>query len=98
MRKLFLQYFLYLLRWQLSTPILALVLKLIGVAESPIVPTIIAKKSPDMEPLYRRLIYNLCKTIAAVDGEITIAEQEWLNEIALLNDEDSNNDIDIKGL
>ena len=61
-------------------------------------PTIIAKKSPDIEPLYRRLIYNLCKTIAAVDGEITIAEQEWLNEIALLNDEDPDNDIDIKGL
>ena len=70
----------------------------LGLRYSLYLPTIIAKKSPDMEPLYRRLIYNLCKTIAAVDGEITIAEQEWLNEIALLNDEDSNNDIDIKGL
>ena len=70
----------------------------LGSRYSLFLPTLIAKKSPDIEPLYRRLIYNLCKTIAAVDGEISIAEQEWLNEIALLNDDDPDNDIDIKGL
>jgi hypothetical protein len=70
----------------------------LGSRYSLFLPTLIAKKSPDIEPLYRRLIYNLCKTIAAVDGEITITEQEWLNEIALLNDDDPDNDIDIKGL
>jgi hypothetical protein len=40
----------------------------------------------------------LCKAIAEVDGEISEAEEEWLNEIALLNDDDSNNDVDISGL
>ena len=61
-------------------------------------PTIFEKKAPDMEQLYRRILYNLCKTIAEVDSEITAAEEEWLNEIALLNDDDPNNDIDISGL
>lgn len=61
-------------------------------------PTIFVKKAPDLERLYRRTLYNLCKTIAEVDGEISEAEEDWLNEIALLNDEDPNNDIDISGL
>ena len=60
-------------------------------------PTIFEKKAPDMEQLYRRILYNLCKTIAEVDGEISAAEEEWLREIALLNDDDPNNDIDISG-
>lgn len=60
-------------------------------------PTIFEKKAPDLERLYRRLLYNLCKTIAEVDGVISPAEDEWLNEIALLNDDDSSNDIDING-
>lgn len=60
-------------------------------------PTIFEKKAPDLERLYRRLLYNLCKTIAEVDGVISPAEEEWLNEIALLNDDDPNNDIDISG-
>lgn len=60
-------------------------------------PTIFEKKAPNMERLYRRILYNLCKTIAEVDGEISAAEEEWLNEIALLNDDDPNNDIDING-
>lgn len=58
-------------------------------------PTIFEKKAPDMEQLYRRILYNLCKTIAEVDGEISAAEEEWLREIALLNDDDPDNDIDI---
>ncbi len=61
-------------------------------------PTIFEKKAPDMEHLYRRILYNLCKTIAEVDGEISLSEQEWLNEIALLNDDDPNNDVDLTGL
>lgn len=61
-------------------------------------PTIFEKKTPDMEQLYRRILYNLCKTIAEVDGEISVAEEEWLREIALLNDDDPDNDIDISGL
>lgn len=61
-------------------------------------PTIFEKKAPDMEQLYRRILYNLCKTVAEVDGEISSAEEEWLNEIALLNDDDPSNDIDISDL
>lgn len=60
--------------------------------------SIFTKQSPDMDKLYRRLLYNLCKHIAEVDGVITIAEEDWLKEIALLNDDDPNNDIDISGL
>ena len=40
-------------------------------------------------------MYKFCKAIAEVDGEISVSEEEWLREIALLNDDDSNNDIDI---
>lgn len=61
-------------------------------------PTIFVKKAPELERLYRRTLYNLCKTIAEVDGEISEAEDDWLNDIALLNDDDPNNDIDISGL
>ena len=61
-------------------------------------PTIFEKKTSNLEHLYRRLLYNLCKTIAEVDGEISAAEEEWLNEIALLNDDNPDNDIDISGL
>lgn len=60
--------------------------------------SIFEKVSLDMDKLYRRLIYNLCKPIAEVNGVITISEKDWLNEIALLNDDDPENDIDIKGL
>lgn len=42
MKKWIIQYLLYLLRWQLSTPVLAGVLWLFGVGSSPIIPTIIA--------------------------------------------------------
>lgn len=61
-------------------------------------PSILAKKAPDTESLYRQYIYRLCKTIAEVDGEISVAEEEWLREIALLNDDDPNNDVEISGL
>ena len=60
-------------------------------------PTIFEKKAPDIEQLYRRILYNLCKTIAEVDGEISLSEEEWLRDIALLNDDDPTNDIDISG-
>jgi hypothetical protein len=53
---------------------------------------------PEADRLYRRLLYNLCKHIAEVDGVIIISEKDWLNEIALLNDDDPDNDIDIGGL
>lgn len=66
----------------------------IGNKYSLYLPTILAKKSPNTEPIYRRLIYNLCKNIAEVDDNISEAEVEWLNEIALLNDENLNNDLD----
>ena len=61
-------------------------------------PTILAKKSPENEHLYRRLIYHLCKSIAEVDGVISIAEEDWLNEIALLNDDIPDNDVNLDGL
>lgn len=54
--------------------------------------------SPDTDHLYRVLLYTLCKRIAEVDGEISLSEQEWLNEIALLNDDDPTNDIDISNI
>lgn len=57
--------------------------------------TILEKETPDVDHLYRILLYNLCKKIAEVDGEISISEKEWLNEIALLNDDDPDNDIDV---
>lgn len=60
--------------------------------------TIFEKEAPDVDRLYRRLLYNLCKRIAEVDGEISIPEKEWLEEIALLDDDDPDNDIDISGL
>lgn len=60
--------------------------------------TIFEKEVPDIDRLYRMLLYNLCKRIAEVDGEISISEKEWLEEIALLADDDPDNDIDIGGL
>jgi len=70
----------------------------LGAKYSLYLPTILEKKSPENGYLYRRLIYNLCKTIAEVDSEISEAEEDWLNEIALLNDDNPNNDMDISGL
>ena len=60
--------------------------------------SIIEKESPSVDRLYRMLLYNLCKKIAEIDEEISFSEKEWLNEIALLNDDDPDNDIDISGL
>lgn len=51
--------------------------------------------SSNSDRLYRVLLYNLCKRIAEIDGEISLSEEEWLNEIALLNDDDPANDIDV---
>lgn len=70
----------------------------VGSRYSLYLPTIFKKKESGLEQLYRRILYNLCKTIAEVDGEISTAEEEWLNEIALLNDDDLDNDVDISGL
>lgn len=70
----------------------------LGSCYSLYLPTIFEKKAPELERLYRRILYNICKTIAEVDGEISVAEEEWLNEIALLNDDNPDNDIDINGL
>lgn len=61
---------------------------------SPILQNISSK----IDRLYRLLLYNLCKKIAEVDNEISISEKEWLNEIALLNDNDPSNDIDVGNL
>ena len=60
--------------------------------------TIFEKEVPDIDRLYRMLLFNLCKRIAEVDGEISLSEKEWLEEIALLADDDPDNDIDISGL
>lgn len=60
--------------------------------------TIFEKESPDIDQLYRRLLYTLCKKIAEVDGKLSLSEKDWLNEIALLNDDDPDNDMDIRGL
>lgn len=60
--------------------------------------TIFEKEASDIDRLYRMLLYNLCKRIAEVDGEISISEKEWLEEIALLADDDPDNDVDFSGL
>lgn len=70
----------------------------LGSTYSLYLPSILERKNTDIERLYRRILYKLCKTIAEVDGFISEAEEDWLNEIALLNDDDPNNDIDISGL
>jgi len=51
--------------------------------------------NPQADHLYRLLVYNLCKRIAEADGEISAAEEDWLREIARLNDDDTANDIDL---
>ncbi len=70
----------------------------LGTKYSLYLPTILEKKSPENEHLYRSLIYNMCKAVAEVDGEISAAEENWLYEIALLNDDDSSNDVDLNGM
>lgn len=60
--------------------------------------TVFEKEVPEIDRLYRILLYNLCKRIVEVDGEITISEKEWLEEIAFLADDDPDNDIDVSGL
>lgn len=59
---------------------------------------ILVKKSPENDSLYRRLLYNLCKAVAEVDDVITVAEDDWLREIVLLNDDNPSNDIDVDGI
>lgn len=63
-----------------------------------LISTVLGKTSPDLDKLYRKLIYKLCKSIASVDGNIAIEEKEWLEEIAHLDDDDVTNDIEIEGL
>lgn len=70
----------------------------LGQKYSLLMSTIFEKEAPDIDRLYRMLLYNLCKRIAEVDGEISISEKQWLEEIALLADDDPDNDIDISGL
>lgn len=70
----------------------------LGARYSLFLPTIIGKKKPEVEVTYRKLIYNLCKAIVEVDGLISISEKEWLNEIALLNDDDPTNDLNVTDL
>jgi len=60
--------------------------------------SIIEPIDSSIDRLYRMLLYNLCKRIAEVDGEISISEQEWLNEIALLNDDNPDTDIDVRDI
>ena len=60
--------------------------------------SMLEKESPEKDHLYRRILYNLCIKIAEVDGEISLSEREWLNEIALLNDDAPDTDIDINEL
>ncbi|MBR6287034.1 MAG: hypothetical protein IKR18_08630 [Bacteroidaceae bacterium] len=70
----------------------------LGEKNSLFMSTIFEVEAPGIDRLYRKLLYNLCKRIAEVDGEISIPEKEWLEDIALLADGDPNNDIDISGL
>lgn len=70
----------------------------LGQKYSLLMSTIFEKESSDIDRLYRKILYNLCKKIAEVDKIISLSEQDWLSEIALLNDDDSDNDIDISDL
>lgn len=56
---------------------------------------LLEKQDLQVDTLYRMLIYNLCKRIAEVDGDISISEKEWLEEIARLDDDDVTNDINV---
>lgn len=56
---------------------------------------ILEKNDCEIDILYRKLIYNLCKRIAEVDRRISIQEKEWLEGIARLDDDDVTNDIDM---
>ena len=40
----------------------------------------------------------MCKAVAEVDDVITVAEDDWLREIVLLNDDNPSNDIDVDGI
>lgn len=60
--------------------------------------SIFEKYNPEIDRTYRRLLYKLCKQIAEVDGEISVSEDDWLKEVALLNDDHLENDIDVVGL
>lgn len=70
----------------------------LGKRHSLVMSKVLNKCMPDVDRLYRIVLYNLCKNIAEVDGEITLSEQDWLNEIALLNDGDPATDIDMTNL
>lgn len=70
----------------------------LGYRYSLFISPILQNISSKIDRLYRLLLYNLCKKIAEVDNEISISEKEWLNEIALLNDNDPSNDIDVSNL
>ena len=59
---------------------------------------IFEKFDPEIDRTYRRLLYKLCKEIAEVDGVISVSEDDWLKEVALLNDDNQDNDIDVRGL
>lgn len=64
-----------------------------GNKDTLIVSKILQRESPSFDKKYRRALYNLCKSIASVDGTIEPAEEEMLQEIARLDDEDSFNDV-----
>lgn len=60
--------------------------------------TVLGEFDSEIDRKYRRFIYSFCKKIASVDGRIDEIEEDWLREIARLNDDDVNNDISIIGL
>lgn len=70
----------------------------IGNMSTLLISSILENTDPDVDKLYRQLLYKLCKSIASVDGNIAIEEKEWLEEIAHLDDDDTTNDIEIKEL
>lgn len=77
------------------TPIIAECSYELGSQYSLFISEILETENPSVDKLYRLIIYNLCHKIAMADGEISLSEKEWLEEIARLNDDDITNDIDV---
>lgn len=58
----------------------------IGGKHELIVPKAMKQHSDDAEKEYRRKIYNLCRIVAGMDNQLEEVEEEYLKEVALLDD------------
>lgn len=61
-----------------------------------IVPKAMKQHSDVAEKEYRRKIYNLCRIVASMDNQLEEVEDDYLKEVALLDDESSTNNAFVK--